>query len=166
MVHRALSASYTLNNREDLYETGNSLLLKRGVTPVLGSVVWCDLAFFAEHSGIYVGGNKIVHLDGSGEVQLVSKKEFMDRLGGFNNAINIYVSCRGNTAVGSAQAARIAKQWVGKKRDYHLLVDNCHRFSAGCILNNFADGDDFLYFSQLATICGTELNATEWRPWE
>ena len=43
------------------------------VYPVMGSVVYCDLAFgHAEHSGIYIGNDQIVHLDGSGDIEIVT----------------------------------------------------------------------------------------------
>ena len=42
------------------------------VRPKKGSIVYCDLAFFVEHSGVYIGNNKIVHLDGSGYVEVVT----------------------------------------------------------------------------------------------
>ncbi|HNW16697.1 MAG TPA: hypothetical protein PKM15_08340, partial [bacterium] len=60
-------------------------VLRDCVYPVKGSVVYCDLAFgSAEHSGIYIGNNEIVHLDGSGNVEIVDPKEFLNRLDGFN----------------------------------------------------------------------------------
>ncbi len=39
--------------------------------PAIGSVVYCDLvAGFADHSGIYIGNNEIVHLNGDGWVEV------------------------------------------------------------------------------------------------
>jgi len=40
------------------------------------SVVYCDLFFgFAEYSGIYVGNNEIVHLNGKGKIEIVNPKQ-------------------------------------------------------------------------------------------
>jgi cell wall-associated NlpC family hydrolase len=60
------------------------------VSPVVGSVVYCDLALTTEHSGIYVGENQIVHLDGDGDIQIVSPDDFLARLDGFNLAMSSY----------------------------------------------------------------------------
>jgi len=43
------------------------------VRPKIGSVVYCDL-WMVEHSGIYIGNNRIVHLDGSGKIEIVTPK--------------------------------------------------------------------------------------------
>ena len=48
------------------------------VTPQKGSVLYCDLSFgIAEHSGIYVCDNRIVHLNGKGEIEVVSPAAFL-----------------------------------------------------------------------------------------
>ena len=48
------------------------------VMPKKGSVLYCDLTgSFLEHSGIYVGDNRIVHLNGKGEIEVVSPAEFL-----------------------------------------------------------------------------------------
>ena len=48
------------------------------VMPKKGSVLYCDLSFgIAEHSGIYVGDNRIVHLNGKGEIEAVSPAAFL-----------------------------------------------------------------------------------------
>ena len=81
------------------------------VTPVPGSVVYCQIiAGVADHSGIYIGNNRIVHLNGSGDIEVVSPKEFLNRMGGFNTAFNIYVSSKNGKAVGSNLVAKRAKE--------------------------------------------------------
>ena len=58
--------------------------------PTRGSVVYCDLALSTvEHTGIYVGDNKIVHLDGSGLIEVVTPEKFLQRLDGWNTAMSI-----------------------------------------------------------------------------
>ena len=59
-------------------------------SPAIGSMVYCDL-ITAEHSGIYIGKGKIVHLDGEGIIEAVSPDLFLERLDGLNTAISIYV---------------------------------------------------------------------------
>ncbi|MNP65712.1 hypothetical protein D3C76_1613310 [compost metagenome] len=49
------------------------------VLPEIGSVVYCDLALgYMDHSGIYVGNGRIAHLAGTGRIELVSPKKFID----------------------------------------------------------------------------------------
>jgi len=140
-------------------------VLRDCVYPVKGSVVYCDLAFGnAEHSGIYIGNNEIVHLDGSGNVEIVDPKEFLNRLDGFNLAISIYVSCDGSSAVGGDTIAKRAKKMVGEKRDYNLIFDNCHQFTSGCITGNFENSDNFLWM--LKDTAEKEINANTWRVWQ
>ena len=69
------------------------------VMPKKGSVLYCDLTgSFLEHSGIYVGDNRIVHLNGKGEIEAVSPAEFLSLFA----LQDIYVSCMENSAVGSS----------------------------------------------------------------
>lgn len=55
---RYLMLNPIINIGESLIDT-----FRDPVKPKLGSVLYCDLAFgYMEHSGIYIGRNKIVHL--------------------------------------------------------------------------------------------------------
>lgn len=133
--------------------------------PKVGSIVYCDLAAGnAEHSGIYVGYNKIVHLNGDGLIESVTPKQFIDRLGGFNTAISIYVSCNGLKPVGSKEAAKRAKKMVGIRREYNLLLDNCHQFSAGCLSGDFENANNFMWI--LKKEASKRINANSWRVWD
>ena len=138
-------------------------VLASTVTPVPGSVVYCGLAFNAvEHSGIYIGNGKIVHLDGNGQVKTVTRKQFLDRLDGYNVAITIYVSSREGKAVGSRAVAERAKAMVGTTLDYHLASNNCHRFSARCL------GVDSVRIVTCAGLKGaaqSELDCDGWLAW-
>ena len=138
-------------------------VIRDTVVPVKGSVVYCSLFEYAEHSGIYIGKNKIVHLDGSGIIEVVSPKEFIERLGGFNTAISIYVSCNGLSATGTNTIARRAKKMVGKGRKYHVILDNCHQFTSGCITGNFENSDNFLWM--LKSSANNVLSTNKWRVW-
>ncbi|MDO4591910.1 MAG: lecithin retinol acyltransferase family protein, partial [Comamonadaceae bacterium] len=102
--------------------------------------------------------------DGNGQIELVNAEIFMNRLGGFNSAISIYVSCRDGKSVGSKVVAERAKKMIGKKREYNLLLYNCHQFSSGCLTGRFDNPDNFLTF--LKTTAGKTLNANEWRVWD
>jgi hypothetical protein len=134
------------------------------VSPSVGSVVYCDLAEYVEHTGIYIGDNKIVHLDGSGIVEVVTPKQFMGRLNGFNSSAHIYVSCKGKSAVGGKAIAERAKKMVGSNRRYNILLDNCHQFTSGCITGNFENSDNFLWM--LKHTAKNEIGVNKWLIWD
>ena len=117
-----------------------------------------------EHSGIYVGYNKIAHLDGSGKIELVSPTVFLDRLDSMNLAIHIYVSCRDGNAVASKIAAQRARAKIGQTIKYSLISNNCHMFTSGCLTGNFKNKDRF--FSSLEETVEKELEMSEWRVWD
>lgn len=131
------------------------------VEPVEGSVVYCDLAFgYAEHSGVYVGNNQIVHLNGQGNVELVSPRQFIRN----TTALSIYVSCRDNYAVGSDITAHRARQALNDSRNYSFLLDNCHQFAAGCITGSFDNPSNFL--ALLKHECEQHFRTNTWRKWD
>ncbi len=145
---------------------GESILdntLRGKATPVAGSILYCDLALYVEHSGIYLGKGEIAHQDGTGAIEIVSPKAFLGRLGGWNNAYSIYVSCSGEEAVGTASIASRARVMVGRSRKYNLILDNCHQFVSGCITGNFENSDRFLWM--LKRRVEQQLGATTWRVW-
>lgn len=140
-------------------------VLREKVAPEIGSIVYCDLCFnTVEHSGVYVGDNTIVHLDGSGIVEAVSPQEFLARLNGFNTAMSIYVSCLDNKAVGDEEIAKRAKKQVGAKRNYKLLDDNCHQFTSGCITGNFDNNHNL--FGSLKSRVEKYLGCNSFRVWD
>lgn len=144
------------NVLEGLYDA-----CRDSVTPKLGSVVYCDLAFgYMEHSGIYIGNNQIVHLNGDGLIESVSPKEFMEG----TTACSIYVSSLGEHSTGSKNSAQRAINMIGRSREYNFLMDNCHQFSAGCLTGDFNDSINFLWM--LKHCAGQELNADNWRYWD
>ena len=129
--------------------------------PVRGSILYTDLLFGTmEHSGIYIGDNKIVELNSDGEVAVVSPQEFIS--GG--TGINIYVSCNDTEPTGCESVAQRAEQMVGTKKDYHLINDNCHIFSTGCITGDFNNNETFLWMLQQNT--QEHLGANTWRIWD
>lgn len=130
--------------------------------PGLGSILKCDLGPF-EHTGVYVGDGKIVHLLGTGEVTLSGAGEFI----GYN-AMHIYVCCdakSGRPLEGSA-IAREAMQMVGRSRRYNIIFDNCHQFTSSCMT---LDPDNWTkLFSLLEVVIQKRMNAgkrIDWRIW-
>ena len=67
-----------------IFDTSISEKIKREVKsvignemkPKVGSVLHCSLLQTVEHTGIYVGWNKVVHLNGDGIIEKVSYAEF------------------------------------------------------------------------------------------
>ncbi len=135
--------------------------MRDSVTPEIGSVLYCDYMFgFAEHSGIYVGDDKIVHLSSEGLVEMVSPKRFVEG----KTAMNILVSSSGTRAVGSEEVANRAINKLNESRSYNLILDNCHQFTAGCLTGDFENSDNFLMF--LKDESKKVLGSDTWRHWD
>ena len=132
------------------------------VVPLPGSLVYCDL-LKVEHTGIYIGEGLICHLDGNGAIQITTPNDFLSRLNGWNQAISIYVSCRDGNAVGSDEVAKRARLMVGQRRNYNLILDNCHQFSSGCLTGDFENTNNF--FWMVKKVASKSLNANGWRVW-
>lgn len=114
-------------------KTADALFL-HNVRPAIGSVVYCNLALVAEHTGIYVGRGKIVQLNGKGKVELVTARKFCDRLDGINPSFTIFCPVDKNgKAIGNRQAAIRALEQVNKYEGYNLALHNCHCFTYSCL---------------------------------
>ena len=137
--------------------------IKDYLLPSVGSIVYCDLAHVCEHSGIYIGDGKIVHLDGGGDVEVVSHKDFLNRLGGFNPALSVYISCKDTEAIEDFSAAERAISMIGNRRNYNLVFDNCHQFTSGCITGNFENADNFWW--ALKNTIEKYYAVNSWRVW-
>lgn len=153
------------------------------VTPVPGSVLYCDLLVAVEHSGIFVGDDNISNIvvDGLAEssVLLSSPRSFTSKsvLGR-----KIYVSCDHHGAVGHLAVAQGACTHVGERAFYGLVIKNCHQFSTRCVnyagadvadsgflsaLNSAIPGDTWeLTIGQLKETARKKLGATQWRLWD
>lgn len=132
------------------------------VEPVKGSVVYCDLVGVVEHSGIYIGNGKIVHLNGKGKIEIVSPESFVSKA---RDKESIYVSSNEKSkAIGSRNIAELAKSMVGKERSYNVILDNCHQFTSGCITGEFENGNNYLWM--LKQTAETHMNATRWLAWD
>ena len=131
------------------------------VEPVPGSVVYCDLAVgFIEHSGIYIGNGRIVALERDGRIVERTPEGFMKG----TPAFCIYVSCSGDHAVGSREAAERAREKIGSRRNYSFATDNCHHFSYGCLTGDFES--QVVMLRQLKAECRETLGAESWCVWD
>lgn len=117
----------------NLAKTVDAFLIHNQV-PAIGSIVYCNLALAFEHTGIYVGNNKIVHLNGNGRIEKVSFQKFIERLDGNNLSFSIFCAVDKNgESIGSNKIAERALKMVGLRRDYNVAIDNCHRFTNYCL---------------------------------
>ena len=150
---------------KNLAESFVDNIVKKRVVPVVGSVIYCELVFdLASHTGIYVGDDEIVHLDGSGEIEVVTAETFLNRLDSLNSAISIYVSCHDNDPVGSHKIAQRALDMAGNSLDYHLVMNNCHKFTAGCINGDFESQNILL--KDVKELSKVHLDVNNWLVWE
>lgn len=152
------------------------------VSPVPGSVLYCDLFFAVEHSGIYVGDGKISNIvvDGIAQstVRLSSPRSFTSKslLGR-----KIYVSCDASGAVGHHAVADGADKHVGEKCFYGLVFKNCHQFSSKCVhyagdavqprswFSRVFDTDTESWEPTIASLkraARTKLGARKWKLWD
>lgn len=149
----------------DIAESFVDNVVRDKVTPCPGSVVYCGLLNNnVEHSGIYVGPDRIVHLDGSGRIEVVDPEGFLRRLNGWNMALTIYVSSRNGRAVGDEEVGRRAVSMIGQSRKYSVIMDNCHQFTAGCLTGEFDNPNNFLWM--LKDRSSAVLGSREWRAWD
>lgn len=152
------------------------------VTPVSGSVVYCDLGVLLEHSGVYVGDGRISNIEvtgfAQGEVKCSNPLNFTSK----SVFKGIYVSCDGDGATGHSLLAAEAESRVGEQSLYGLVFNNCHQFCEKCIDEvNLPDVDvSFLGRCLPASVTDTpeptisslknkarrKLGATKWRLWD
>jgi hypothetical protein len=103
------------------------------VTPKIGAVVCCGVGGILDHTGIWVGDNTIIELDGNGLIKPISSARFLDERSGKQ----IFILC-------DSQAMPLALEKVAEKAikqiyqyvDYHILDNNCHQFIWQCFQKN------------------------------
>jgi len=151
---------------------------RQKVTPTKGSVIYSDLLFGAEHSGIYIEKEQISNIvvDGFADstVELSNPDEFTSK-GMFHK--KIYVSSDKYGSVGDNNVGDGALNHVGERNFYGLLFSNCHTFSRKCVnysnqshstFFNFSDINESweLTLSQLKKTAKKKLGATKWKLWD
>ena len=120
-------------SKEWVVKTVDAFLIHSQV-PIVGSVLYCNLAFAFEHTGIYVGDEMVVHLNGDGIVEKVTLQDFTARLEGNNPSRSIFCATDINgKSIGSKVVADKALDMIGSYRKYNLVLDNCHCFTYYCL---------------------------------
>lgn len=97
-----------------------------------GAIVHCDLYVLVEHTGIYIGNGQIVELTGEGQIRITDFYGFTEGTG----AENVYAACDGDKLLYSESIKNRALSYVNSSRNYNLLVNNCHKFTAQCVTGN------------------------------
>lgn len=141
--------------------------LSQEVFPKRGSIVHCKLTGGVEHSGIYVGEGKIVELNGDGDIRKVNYNVFLYGDSWVRSGIRVYIACdtKGNVLYDSLIASR-AERKAGEKRNYNLILSNCHNFTCECITGCIDNADTFFTF--LEETISNKLNngnSIKWLPW-
>ena len=129
--------------------------------PKIGSVLYCNLALAFEHTGIYVGKGKVVHLNGNGVIEKVSLKKFLNRLDGNNPSYSIFCATNDDgKAIGNREVAERALEMVGKQQEYNLFYGNCHCFTHYCLSGV---NTNFGSFSRVEEILRSKHGLANWR---
>jgi hypothetical protein len=130
----------------------------QAVRPVNGSVVCCGIYELFQHTGIWVDG-EIIELKGNGLVRAVSPSRFISERSGNR----IYVACdEFLNPLTTANAARIASNHVFDYQEYDLISNNCHRFTAQCLLGHEVD---VTLFADLNEIISSKFDTKiHWQP--
>lgn len=103
-----------------------------------GAILMCSLAFSAaEHTGIYLGDGNVAELKGSGEVRSINIYEFINSTE-VRTGVSAFAACDINGDIFiNENAAKIAQSTLGDYREYNLVTNNCHKYTAGCLTGNF-----------------------------
>lgn len=153
------------------------------VTPVPGSVVYCDLWWAADHSGIYVENGQISNIVVTGMAQSqVRWSDARDFTSKSKLGRKIYVSSSGRHAVGDDCVAMGAAKHIGEEAFYGLVIKNCHQFSSKCVdysgtevgaldklwheMKGFASLDWEPTIAELKRNAEAKLGATKWLLWD
>lgn len=107
--------------------------VEQRVKPCIGAIVCCGVGGVLDHTGIWIGDNTIIEVDGNGLVKPVSSQRFtQDRSGK-----GIFIACDSlGTPLTSEIAAQRAIEQIYQVRDYHLFDNNCHQFIWQCLTSD------------------------------
>ena len=119
--------------------------------PSPGTPLLVSLALAVEHTGIYLGNNRVAELRCDGTVAAATLTEFIngdseDPLS-FRNGTRIFAACDARTRkpIGAHHVWQTAQEAVrrGASRPYDILQDNCHLFVAACAAGVLPDNPHF-----------------------
>ena len=111
--------------------------------PPAGTPLLVSLALAFEHTGIYLGGNRVAELNGDGHVKAVSLTRFIngtpDGAWQVRNGTRIFAACdvctrRPLASERALETARAAAEADSTRMGYDFVQLNCHLFTAACVL--------------------------------
>ncbi|MCD9499336.1 MULTISPECIES: lecithin retinol acyltransferase family protein [Photobacterium] len=136
-------------------------VFKSKIKPIEGSIVYCDLFLgYAEHSGIYIGNDQIVHKNRYGIIEHISSKDFIEN----TTAISIYVSSYKGSASGSIFSAWRAESQIGIHDEYSFYHYNCHQFCSYCLSGDYDNYD--ISLMQLKFNSRNYIDIDDWLVWD
>jgi hypothetical protein len=99
-----------------------------------------------------------------GKIEAVTPQEFVSRLDGANPAETIYFAVANGKAAGNKKIADRAKAMIGKRRQYNVLLDNCHQFTCGCLSGDFENPCNYFTLVQAEII--SRFGIFSWKEWD
>ncbi len=103
------------------------------VVPKIGSIVCCGVGGVLDHTGIWVGDNTIIELDGNGLIKPISSTRFLDERSGKQ----IFILCDSQSMpLALEKVAEKAIEQIYQYVDYHIIDNNCHQFVWQCFQQN------------------------------
>lgn len=151
-------------------------------SPPPGTPLLVSLALALEHTGIYLGDNKVAELQDDGFVKTVSLTDFINGDTApfpLRNGTRIFAACdaRSRKPLGTEAVAKMARRLsdVAYYAGYNLIQSNCHLFVAACVAGlrpndaAFAKlvGKGFASIGRLERVLARKLNnghRIEWCP--
>lgn len=139
----------------DVYKKhlGDSVHLKPG------AIVHCNLFVAVEHTGIYIGNGQIVELTGEGQIRITDFDGFTEGTG----AENVYAACDGDKLLYSESIKNRALSYVNSSRNYNLLINNCHKFTAQCVTGNQCNTTTLFTFLEAEIMKHFGVFPLQWR---
>ena len=124
-----------------------------------GSIVYCNLFGALEHSGIYVGGGQIVELTGKGEIRMTNISGFTEGTG----SSGVYVACHNGKVLSCNSIKNRAMRQEGDETDYHVLFNNCHKFTSSCLNGDTNNLDTSFWLLGMEVKNYFGVDSIEWR---
>lgn len=136
------------------------------VEPGKGSPIYCDLGFgFVEHSGIYIGNFEAIQLNGRGLVEVVNLFDFTDNISTTSRDVFFPLDKVNSIPIEFDEAYDNALRKRGKLIKYNVVLNNCHKFTSGCLTGDFNQNNQLLDFMKCTTeqVYGKKII---WRRWD
>ncbi len=175
-VTGAVSESFTSRTRRN---AGAGRLI---APPLPGTPLLVSLALVLEHTGVYLGENKVAELQDDGFVRTISLTDFINGDTApfpLRNGTRIFAACdaRSRKPIGTTAVAELAKRLSDEVyyAGYDVIKSNCHLFTAACAAGMKPSDEafaklvekDVTSIEQLERILARKLNGghrIEWCP--